>query len=599
MDLYGFEPSQREKTKNNFLNGLESLGRGAVATAPGTFGDLEELGRLGINWASGRELVNKEAFLPTTADILRKIPRMTEKHDGDDILEMAGGFIPIAPAVLLKNALRMRKVGEFGNESRISSQSAKSADTAQPGKSLTGPATGSDVGVYAPGSRGPGQLGRSDGRADTLSKEDFRSLVADPQTNPAIQTARKINPEFNLDAVRAMPESSLRKQFPIGKTYDILTDSSGIDPDLKKQIFMQYLRQSPDMVRKSDATNYDELTEAAYKQLQLENSNQFAAMMDDGMRISLHGGDKNYLDSQHMLRDALLNKNLDVFQGGDPHKFLNVMDAKYGMNDNEKFRAVHDYFGHGTTGASFGQKGEEIAYGAHSGLFSPLAKLAAAAETRGQNSFVNYSGINSDIQKQMDALRPASKGATGAEADSIAAQLRDLGSQWQYAKQDGVILPPEMIDLQYRGGVPDYLRNYIKPKNPESAPGFHWSNSDNLTQTDPTKYSTGIKGAEASRLKYADEKDRTYFYTNPTSREGGLGANQYSASLENLYDVSQDKDKLGALSQRANSYHNIVDQESKLNDLERLIKESGYQGYLDPAQNAAVSFYPQDITKIK
>jgi hypothetical protein len=599
MDLYGFEPSQREKTKNNFLNGLESLGRGAVATAPGTFGDLEELGRLGINWASGRELVNKEAFLPTTADILRKIPRITEKHDGDDILEMAGGFIPIAPAVLLKNALRMRKVGEFGNESRISSQSAKSADTAQPGKSLTRPATGGDVGVYAPGSRGPGQLGRSDGRADTLSKEDFRSLVADPQANPAIQTARKINPEFNLDAVRAMPESSLRKQFPIGKTYDILTDSSGIDPDLKKQIFMQYLRQSPDMVRKSDATNYDELTEAAYKQLQLENSNQFAAMMDDGMRISLHGGDKNYLDSQHMLRDALLNKNLDVFQGGDPHKFLNVMDAKYGMNDNEKFRAVHDYFGHGTTGASFGQKGEEIAYGAHSGLFSPLAKLAAAAETRGQNSFVNYSGINSDIQKQMDALRPASKGATGAEADSIAAQLRDLGSQWQYAKQDGVILPPEMIDLQYRGGVPDYLRNYIKPKNPESAPGFHWSNSDNLAQTDPTKYGTGIKGAEASRLKYADEKDRTYFYTNPTSREGGLGANQYSASLENLYDVSQDKDKLGALSQRANSYHNIVDQESKLNDLERLIKESGYQGYLDPAQNAAVSFYPQDITKIK
>jgi len=42
-----------------------------------------------------------------------------------------------------------------------------------------------------------------------------------------------------------------------------------------------------------------------------------------------------------MLRDALLNKHLYTFRGGDRHEFLNQIDPYLGLNDNEKFRAVH------------------------------------------------------------------------------------------------------------------------------------------------------------------------------------------------------------------------------------------------------------------
>lgn len=58
--------------------------------------------------------------------------------------------------------------------------------------------------------------------------------------------------------------------------------------------------------------------------------------------------------------------------------------------ENDLFRAIHDYFGHAKEGHQFGPKGEENAYRVHSSMFSPEARKAMATETRGQNSWVNY-----------------------------------------------------------------------------------------------------------------------------------------------------------------------------------------------------------------
>jgi hypothetical protein len=107
----------------------ESLGRGAVASVPGVFGDIEELGREGLNYiGSGRDtnnaiqydelgnaisnntgygestnMVNPHAALPTTEDILKAVPRVTPKFGDDtsnDFLEGLGGFL--SPAMLEK-----------------------------------------------------------------------------------------------------------------------------------------------------------------------------------------------------------------------------------------------------------------------------------------------------------------------------------------------------------------------------------------------------------------------------------------------------------------------------------------------------------------
>lgn len=57
---------------------------------------------------------------------------------------------------------------------------------------------------------------------------------------------------------------------------------------------------------------------------------------------------------------------------------------------NDRFRAVHDFLAHAGGGNQFGAVGEENAYRVHASTLSPEALPALAAETRGQNSWVNF-----------------------------------------------------------------------------------------------------------------------------------------------------------------------------------------------------------------
>lgn len=68
-------------------------------------------------------------------------------------------------------------------------------------------------------------------------------------------------------------------------------------------------------------------------------------------------------------------------------------------SQNNKFRAVHDYFGHAATGRGFGQDGEEAAWVHHSQMFTRQARGALTTETRGQNSFFNNRGKQFADQK--------------------------------------------------------------------------------------------------------------------------------------------------------------------------------------------------------
>jgi len=441
--------------------------------------------------------------------------------------------------------------------------------------------------------RGTGARGAGPSEIAAADAEVQR-LIANPDLNPAVQLSREFNPNWSMDLIKNMPPSSLEKQFPIAKAYEALATNP--DPRFQGRIFAEALRNYPEAVRKSGATNYQELVPAAYEQLGKENAQQFERMLDKGMKFSYGHEGVTYKDSPEMLRDALLNKHLSVFRGGDRHEFLNKIDPYTGLNENEIFRANHDYLGHGTTGSSFGPIGEELAFGAHAQTYSPLARMAAASETRGQNSFVNYGGINADITAEQIKQRALRKQAIaeGKDPTPYTERLKELGQQIQYAPQKGLILPPEMLDINYKGGVPEYMKEFITPTNPESFTGYHWSNIPDLTQTNPAMHGTGTKGEEAARLAQG-LRDRTYFYTNPNLRESGLGGNQYEANLENMYNLSEDKDKLAKL---ANIY-NPESSAAKRNAFERLVNEAGYEGYVNPDYQAGLSFYPQDIFRIK
>jgi hypothetical protein len=423
-------------------------------------------------------------------------------------------------------------------------------------------------------------------------------ILANPEINPAVRSARQINPSFNLEAVRAMPPSSLEKQFPIAKTYEEMV--KGIEPTLQAKMFAQYLRSYPEAVRKSGATNYNELIPASYQQLGKENAQQLDRMLNEGINLSYHKGDLNYAGSPQMLEDALINRHMYTYAGGEPHELLNRIDPYTGLNENQVFRAVHDYYGHGPTGANFGPRGEELAFGSHSQLYSPLAKMAAATETRGQNSFVNYSGINAQLQDEMATFRRQRDDIArqGGDTGPYDAKLAELGAQTQYAQQKAFLLPPEMIDINYTGGMPDYLKPYINPNNPSSATGYHYSNLPDLTQTDVTKYGTGIKGAEADRLNLADAlRNRTYFYTNPADREAGLGPNQYSAEMTKLYDLTADPDRLKQTARNFNQYQGIIDKNAATNAYERMSNQAGYEGIITP--DGIISFENQVVKRKK
>ncbi len=72
--------------------------------------------------------------------------------------------------------------------------------------------------------------------------------------------------------------------------------------------------------------------------------------------------------------------------------------------ENDKFRAVHDVYGHLGSGRGVDFDGEEAAYQKHSRMFSPLARGAMATETRGQNSALRLAG---SFQDQKVGMLPA------------------------------------------------------------------------------------------------------------------------------------------------------------------------------------------------
>jgi hypothetical protein len=412
--------------------------------------------------------------------------------------------------------------------------------------------------------------------------------------------------DFNFQ----LPESSLAKQSGIGRSYEIMT---GASKGQKDEVFNAYVNdpEFAPIIQQYNIKNYDDLVQKSYQQLEKETVQQFNNLP---LKLQFHTGQGNYLDSNEAVRDMILHGNLTVYKGGDKHEFLHNIDKNTGLNSNEMFRAVHDAFGHGIRGNSFGPVGEEVAWGSHAQMYSPLARIAMTSETRGQNSFVNYTPINAELVSEMEKLRAVQyeakrKGDT-ALANELANTIRELGNDWQYAKQASVALPPEFTRMDFQGGMPEYLRT-TQNVPIETAPQAltHFGKKGGLLELDPRQYGSGILGQEAERLKYGKNpvRDRTYFYRGSPDQvkpEVGLGPNVYTTQLPNLYNITADPLGFSNLSKVRNTTSYLskygqgrFDQQQYLTDLERLAKEYGYKGILDPTK--AVVFDPTKVRQVR
>lgn len=470
------------------------------------------------------------------------------------------------------------------------------------------------IGIY------PGTAASTRGRGQAIygfdeqeANRQVLSRLNNPEQNPLFNVANgytqnALGKPYDLNL--RMPESSLAKQSGIGRSYEIMVDAS---KQQKDAVFNAYANdpEFAQIIQQFKIKDYDDLVAKSYQQLEKETVQQFRKLP---LKLQFHTGQGNYLDSPEAVRDMILHGNLTVYKGGDRHEFLHNIDKDTGLNSNEMFRAVHDAFGHGIRGNSFGPLGEEIAWGSHSQMYSPLARIAMTSETRGQNSFVNYTPINSALTRAMEQLRQnqyeARRRGDNALADEIAQSIRDLGNDWQYAKQASIALPPEFTRTDFAGGMPEYLRTSQKVPV-ETAPEqlTHFGKQGGLLILDPSKYRSGIRGSELSRLEQTKNPvmDRSYFYRGEPGAvrpEPGLGTNVYTTMLPNLYDITADPLRLGQLADIRNRTswaskygQGRFDAPQSLTDLERLTKEYGYGGLLDPTK--AVIWNPTRVQQVR
>jgi hypothetical protein len=168
-----------------------------------------------------------------------------------------------------------------------------------------------------------------------------------------------------------------------------------------------------------------------------------------------------------MVEDVLKNKHLYFFttESGfgtgatKNHPLLQKTGVKindYELVYNDLFRAVHDIFGHAKIGNRFSAFGEENAWRTHSQMYSDDARRALTAETRGQNSWVNYGPQMRD--KSGKLLRAGDKGYL-APPDRA------------FAEQKTGLLPDEFVfeDISGIGKVKPMSTPQPQPQKPKAA----------------------------------------------------------------------------------------------------------------------------------
>jgi len=220
-----------------------------------------------------------------------------------------------------------------------------------------------------------------------------------------VPVARSVNSQ-SREALAPVKDAYLKKKGMPASAVDADTLAKVSASPFANDIGEQYDRL------KSDPTNPEVLASYTKAAEEVEDQFYFLTKDPDGPQIDVRFVDEDpykvngVTDSKLVMQDIMENKRLLVY------KTKKEQAHPIWSNDiNNKFRAVHDYFGHAVSGRGFLQDGEEAAWISHSTMFSPLARKAMTTETRGQNSWVNRFGLDENgkpvrFAEQKAALLP-------------------------------------------------------------------------------------------------------------------------------------------------------------------------------------------------
>jgi hypothetical protein len=202
---------------------------------------------------------------------------------------------------------------------------------------------------------------------------------------------------FMLGAGHAVPEiaaAAQRYAAGVGSNYRRPASFGGIvtTPQMQQSLADAY----------HALPSYDPAAEPAFRAMRDETVAQFSHMTSPrsrgGLGINVETTDRDPYSGPAGMFNDLRDRRMRVLstRTTGSHPF-------FSDDENDMFRAVHDAFGHAGTGRGFDRHGEEAAYQSHASMYSPLARMALATETRGQNAALITSG---DFAPQKVATLP-------------------------------------------------------------------------------------------------------------------------------------------------------------------------------------------------
>lgn len=229
---------------------------------------------------------------------------------------------------------------------------------------------------------GPGTP-EAEQRFEDVTKDHTFQTPEEATSNVFQRAAAKVKGPTPSDSVRAVASSYAEKA---GLGESKAPEYAKVDEAKAKQIASDYdaMKHDPS----------DPKVKASYDAMKAETLAQYQHLKDAGYKFT-GSEEAPHKSSAEVLKDLQDNKHLQVFTGGDMPTDHPLAEAAPANEDglktyNDMFRAVHDVFGHAKEGYGFGSRGEENAWRQHVQMYSPEARGAMTAETRGQNSWVNF-----------------------------------------------------------------------------------------------------------------------------------------------------------------------------------------------------------------
>ena len=209
----------------------------------------------------------------------------------------------------------------------------------------------------------------------------------------------------------------------IAEEYKIANDIVGVQHSKVTKLFPNVSKMISEAYEQADEYSDSKEVTESYKALEEDTIKQYEFIVSKGLSVSRwKGSGEPYPNSKSMLKDVRENNHLYFLPNSEAFgkeedsteerlglKPTDIyLDDGYRMTLSEVFRVVHDYFGHGILGNQFGAVGEENATLQHLDLYSEKALPAVVFQTRGQNSWVNFSRVNDEALRKMKEGRETS-----------------------------------------------------------------------------------------------------------------------------------------------------------------------------------------------